>query len=480
MNRTVSSADPAQLIRYSEVADALDGDLTAAARHLQVRLESFEARCVEAGFCLQTSGWAADLQQYTEQRREDNEWVRQIGLRFQAADARWGSSTLSRSGSWISRIGDSVQSLAAAIVYKVRTYANLIAAPSWLQEQASSLSWTAHAAGFRASVVSGDVSTDSLIQDLHDISLAERWQWLERVEMDIEDHLQSLTELEKRGARDYFSASDLDQRIAALRRQQEELQSHADNWLNRIWISDRGLKRGFDDGLIYVPWRTRSDDLEVQIAEIAEEIIKVEKLLPQQRAYDHVATELQMAQNTKQSIEAFLAENWWNDVPLISQQGLNYRGHNTNYGCVPTATAMVLEYWHSRDSANRTMSPQELLDKNVAQGQFTANGMSPDKIHDEVQNLGYIPKDLDSVSFPQLEKLVREGPVIATVKMGMRTTGINHVVVVTGISSDGHVRVNDPWSGQSLTYTREDFMRSWGTDFGARYSSQYITVIRPG
>jgi len=486
VNRTVSSADPAQLMRYSEVADALDGDLMAAARRLQVRLENFEARCAEPGFCLQTSGWATDLQQYAERRREDNGWVRQIGLRFKAADARWGRSALSRSGGWISRIGDSFQSLAAAIVYKVLNYANLIAAPGWLQEQAFSLSWTANAAGLQASVVSEVVSTESLMQDLHSMSLAERWQWLERVQMDIEEHLQSLTELEKRGAGEHFSASDLEQRIVSLQRRQEELQSHADNWLNRVWISDRGLESGSDDGTIRAPWRTRSDDLEVQITEITDQLAELEVLLAHQREYERVAVQLQVAKNAQEGIEAFLQEHWWNDVPFISQRGLNYgTARTTNWACVPAATAMVLEYWHGQDPANEVLSAQELLDINVRQGEFTEGaGMSPTRIHDEVgigeDGLGYtFVEDKMGASFEELQNAVIQGPVIVTVKLNMRETGVNHVVVVTGISPNGQqVRVNDPWAG-THTCTREEFTRSWGTNFGPNTSSNNFTIIRP-
>ena len=632
MSRGISSANPDQLLRYSEISRELDANLRSTAGRLQAQLEHFEARCVEPGFRLHVSGCAATLQHYAVECETIDLRVFEVGQHFQAADRRWGKTNVQRLENWFSRAWNSLYARLSSILSRINSLV-LIDVPDWLLKQVSSMSWTtsnysewmsditagieflsrylaekhkiegayfsladialflfsksefcsewlrdrledasdlkdaygliykfseANFSFFMAKVLANperyidpwlyhvntkvtlfpnrpvgsgsgitnlqgrdmseipewrwmrilfpldeklsrgdpptnvlDVSTfyaaemphdsvEALTTSISKMPLFERWQWLENIQAEIEIHLQELADLRASGANEHLSAADLEQRIAILRERQTKLQSEADNWLNKVWISEQGLKPGFDDGRLDAPWRTRSDDLEDQITEIVDEIAEVEALLPHQRAYDRVVTELRMAENTKQRIETFLAENWWNDVPLISQQGLKYREYNTNYGCVPTATAMVLEYWHGRNPANKTMSAQELLDKNVAQGQFTANGMSPAEIHDEVQSLGYTHAPDKDVSFEKLKTIVTEGPVIAIVKMGMKTTGINHVVVVTGISPDGrYVRVIDPWSGQALTYTREEFMRSWGADFGSGYQSQYIMVIRP-
>ena len=174
-----------------------------------------------------------------------------------------------------------------------------------------------------------------------------------------------------------------------------------------------------------------------------------------------------------------IEEPWWMDVPSKSQQGLTYSGGTTQYGCAPTATSMVLDYWHAQDSANQTMSAQDLLNVNADQGEFRSRGMSVTNIHDEVQRLGYgvvedhIDSDLDT-----LKKEVADGPVIASVKLNMKPSGNNHSVVVTGISQDNQVRVNDPWTGEAHTYSWEVFSQSWGADFGSG-TRNHFTVIRP-
>jgi hypothetical protein len=176
------------------------------------------------------------------------------------------------------------------------------------------------------------------------------------------------------------------------------------------------------------------------------------------------------------------SDRWWHDVPVQSQQGLKYGKSATAYGCTPTATNMILDYWHARDPANKTMSAQELLDKNVEQRKFDSTGMSATHILDEVSNLGYgVAKDHpNSKDFDALKEAVAQGPVIAIVKLGMKTTGTNHAVVVTGISPDGkQVRVNDPWDGKSHTYSRDEFSASWGADFGKDAPKNNFVEIRP-
>jgi len=179
-------------------------------------------------------------------------------------------------------------------------------------------------------------------------------------------------------------------------------------------------------------------------------------------------------------------DQWWIDVPLKSQQGLKYGKQKTAYGCVPTATSMILDYWHAKDPANKTDSAQELLDINAGQGVFGPKGMSAANILDEVSKLGYGVADVRADSDPDaLKEAVSKGPVLAIVKLGMKARGTTHAVVVTGISPDGkEVRVNDPWDGQSHVYSWEQFSRSWGADFGKDkqgndYPKNNFVVIRP-
>jgi len=172
---------------------------------------------------------------------------------------------------------------------------------------------------------------------------------------------------------------------------------------------------------------------------------------------------------------------WWHDVPVQSQRGLEYKGQKTAYGCTPTATSMILDYWHAQDSDNKTMSAQELLDINAGQGVFHGKGMSATNILDEVRGLGYGVTDTHTNSdLDTLKEAVSKGPVLAIVKLGMKAAGENHAVVVTGISEDGQqVRINDPWDGQAHTYSWDEFSKSWGADFGKGAPKNNFVVIRP-
>jgi predicted double-glycine peptidase len=171
---------------------------------------------------------------------------------------------------------------------------------------------------------------------------------------------------------------------------------------------------------------------------------------------------------------------WWHDVPVQTQQGLTYRGERSNYGCVPAAVNMITEYWHRQNSEYETISAQELLDLNMEQGAFGAKGMSITRAHDELKDLGYqMVKDYAEADLNTLKREVDKGPVIAIVKLHMTTGGVPHSVVVTGISDDNQVRVNDPWTGEAHLYTWEEFARSWGSEFAGASTRNHFTVIRP-
>jgi uncharacterized protein YukE len=173
-------------------------------------------------------------------------------------------------------------------------------------------------------------------------------------------------------------------------------------------------------------------------------------------------------------------DKWWLDVPVQYQKNLKFNGATTDYGCVPTATSMVLDYWHNKNPNYGTLSAQDLINTNVAQGQFKATGMTPSDIHDEVTKLGYTKaEDYTNSDLGSLKDAVSQGPVIAIVKLGIKSTGTNHAVVVTGISPDNQVKINDPWDGTSHTYSWDVFSKSWGANFGPGMPKNTFTVIRP-
>jgi len=178
-------------------------------------------------------------------------------------------------------------------------------------------------------------------------------------------------------------------------------------------------------------------------------------------------------------VDSAQTADWWHSVPEYSQRDLTYNGANTQYGCVPSSTSMVLDYWHQKDASYSTMTAQELLDVNTVQGEFDKYGMSPTNMHDELDKLGYTAQDHTNSNLDELKGAVTDGPVIAVVKLGMKTEGTNHVVVVTGLSDRNEVRVNDPWTGKSQTYSWEQFSKSWGANFGKDSPKNIFTTIHP-
>ena len=176
---------------------------------------------------------------------------------------------------------------------------------------------------------------------------------------------------------------------------------------------------------------------------------------------------------------------WWADVPVKNQAELRYKGTPTEYGCVPTSASMVMDYWHSQDPSRMTADPQELLTTNENQGQFSPLGMTINQLNDDVTPLGYTSNTFTGSDLATLKAAVDQGPVIAVVHLNMRASGTAHAVVVTGISpSDNQVRINDPWTGKSQTYTWDQFERSWGSSFGkakdgTTYSTHTFATILP-
>jgi uncharacterized protein YukE/uncharacterized protein YvpB len=177
------------------------------------------------------------------------------------------------------------------------------------------------------------------------------------------------------------------------------------------------------------------------------------------------------------------------NVPLKSQGALY-----GNAACAPTAISMVLDYYHASDAANPTRSIEDI--KNMFdKGEFTTGrGISLNRVVDELQNspadtldpgLGYANTSLkygQGVSFNDLETSLKDGPVIVNAAVGLQNSpraitgpgNTNHAMVVTGISTDSEtVMLNDPWTGQALTFERGQFDKMWSKGQNA------ILAIRP-
>lgn len=163
-------------------------------------------------------------------------------------------------------------------------------------------------------------------------------------------------------------------------------------------------------------------------------------------------------------------------VPIKSQGTLG-----GSAACAPTSVSMILDYYHNQDGQNKTASPQELLTM-LDKGDFThGKGMSLNQITDEMQDLGYTHVTAQAnASLTDLQSQLQQGPVIATVRLDMKSGQLTavgsvvHAVVVKGLSSDGQtVFINDPWTGSEVRLPLADFTATW------QGGSNGLYVIRP-
>ena len=86
MARSISSAEPEKLFRYSDFGMQLDHELVSESYRLASRLQRFEATCTEPGYQVRVSHLANVLRSYGGQSESTDGWVRQVGTGFQMAD----------------------------------------------------------------------------------------------------------------------------------------------------------------------------------------------------------------------------------------------------------------------------------------------------------------------------------------------------------------------------------------------------------
>ncbi|MBM3710318.1 MAG: WXG100 family type VII secretion target [Actinobacteria bacterium] len=167
--------------------------------------------------------------------------------------------------------------------------------------------------------------------------------------------------------------------------------------------------------------------------------------------------------------------NWI--VPVKDQKNLIINGNNTDYGCTPTCVSMVTDFWHKiKPEEYKTIPPQKLLNDNL--DSFN-KGLSLSALEDDMKNLGYNTKPYPNSDRFDLEAALEGGPVVAIVKLNMAGSGLNHSVVLTGISDEGYVTVSDPWLNSIKKYSWEEFDKSWGADFGKGQPKRSFMTILP-
>jgi len=94
MARSISSAEPDKLFRYSDFGMQLDHELVSESYRLASRLQRFEATCTEPGYQVSVSHLANALRSYGGQSESTDGWVRQVGTGFQMADQIWSGARL--------------------------------------------------------------------------------------------------------------------------------------------------------------------------------------------------------------------------------------------------------------------------------------------------------------------------------------------------------------------------------------------------
>jgi predicted double-glycine peptidase len=146
---------------------------------------------------------------------------------------------------------------------------------------------------------------------------------------------------------------------------------------------------------------------------------------------------------------------------------------------------MVLDYYNAQNTANKTLSAQQIVDMSDAADRTNPKGISPTSLTDELETLGY--KNIDvkiNAQYSDLQTAIKDGPVIVTA--GVKLTGdgiikssgsralvgpgnITHAMVVSGVG-DEQVLVNDPWSGTQVKLSKETFEKMWTRGSGGMYS----------
>ncbi len=121
-----------------------------------------------------------------------------------------------------------------------------------------------------------------------------------------------------------------------------------------------------------------------------------------------------------------------------------YGGTTTvkGFGCGPTSVSMVVAYL----TGNVSQNPQLIMEDLVKQGYFHGNGFGKAALTKAAAKYG-VTCEWKSLNEATLKDTLRSGqPIIAFV--GKNAFGIytGHYIVLKGVTSDGKIAVNDPYS----------------------------------
>ena len=137
------------------------------------------------------------------------------------------------------------------------------------------------------------------------------------------------------------------------------------------------------------------------------------------------------------------------NIPLILQTNYTkpikwYGGTTTvkGFGCGPTSVSMIIAYL----TGNITQNPQILFEDLVGQGYFHGHGFGKAALTKIAAKYG-VSCEWQSLNETTLKETLKTGqPIIAFV--GKNAFGIytGHYIVLKGVTSDGKIAVNDPYS----------------------------------
>ena len=124
--------------------------------------------------------------------------------------------------------------------------------------------------------IAGTINVSTL-PNFEDMSWAERFAWIEKLDEKISNTESALKKLGVSIEEEKTKIEDIDKSLAQLRAEREDLQEKANDWKNKIKFDEDGLSWGLDDKFPDAPWRTRSDDYEDQLAELDKQIASLEE-----------------------------------------------------------------------------------------------------------------------------------------------------------------------------------------------------------
>ena len=154
--------------------------------------------------------------------------------------------------------------------------------------------------------------------DWAQMSWAERFAAADALPGQIQQTEQARQELQAQIAPLDQDIAALDQQIADLQARRAALQDEADDFWNRV-LPD-GLHWGFDDGILDAPWRTRSDTLEDQIAELDRQIAALQgsqaALVGQRQGYQQQLDSLNQQLTVLHQSQADLSQVMHTGIPM--------------------------------------------------------------------------------------------------------------------------------------------------------------------